>query len=730
MRRSHTTQCDRSNRNMSKTSAQADTTMDAKIEVRNTSVRYGMERGESRVLNNININVRRNEILGIVGESGSGKSMFASALLDAVPEPGVVTGEISYQTDDGEEINVLDLSKKELRRFRWKEIAMVFQGAMSSFNPVRTIQTHFVETLEAHEYDIDSGMERARRLLSDLYLEPDRIFIVYPHELSGGMRQRVLIALSMLLEPDVLVMDEPTAALDLLMQRSIVSMIRELCMEHDITIIFITHDLPLVADLADRIGVMYAFEIVELGPAQRLLEHPTHPYTRALLKSVPTLTTSIEKMEPIAGQSPDPVNIPSGCSYRQRCPLATELCQISDPDAMEVGENHVAFCHHWEDSAEMIPLEFKSETDPPTEETTRDGPTGEPLISLSGVEVHFEQDKEKLLSFGDADLVRAVDGVSLDIFELDCVVLVGESGCGKTTLGRTAIGVQEPTGGSVSYRGQDIWKSRRRLGDIAIPFNEIRRSLQIVHQDPGSSLNGYRTVRSILEDPLKRWHDDLNFEDRLQQIYTLLAYVGMTPPEDYASRYPHQLSGGEKQRVALIRSMMMRPDFILADEPVSALDVSLRIEMMDLMVDLQKIFNTSYLFISHDLSNARYISELIGGRIGVMYLGEIVEIGPPQAVISSPKHPYTKALKWATVTIEAASTSDDHEELPLRKIDIPEPTNPPSGCRFHTRCPEAREVCRTQRPELNGTQEDSFHTAACFREDEDHEYWESEPIVD
>lgn len=343
---------------MSETSIQSsrpDSNEETILEVRDASIRFNMDRGVSRVLDDVNIEIKREEILGIVGESGSGKSMFAASLLDAVEEPGVLTGDIIYHTDEGREVDILGLSKEELKRLRWEEIAMVFQGALDSFNPTQTIEGHFKETILAHDMNLADGMEHGRQLLSDLYLEPDRVLDSYPHELSGGMQQRALIALGLLLKPNVLVMDEPTGALDLLMQRSITSLLAELQETYDLTIIFITHDLPLVAGLADRLAVMYAFQFVELGPTDEILKDAAHPYTRALLKAVPNIRAPRDDMKPIEGDSPDPVNVPSGCAYHPRCPLATEECRNHDPEYRDVGTDHEAACYHWEDSSEAIP---------------------------------------------------------------------------------------------------------------------------------------------------------------------------------------------------------------------------------------------------------------------------------------------------------------------------------------------------------------------------------------
>ncbi|MFB6140699.1 MAG: oligopeptide/dipeptide ABC transporter ATP-binding protein [Halosimplex sp.] len=353
--------------------------------------------------------------------------------------------------------------------------------------------------------------------------------------------------------------------------------------------------------------------------------------------------------------------------------------------------------------------------------------TAQPVVSMDGVEVHFRNREGFLGLFGEDETVKAVDGVSLDIHENEVIALVGESGCGKTTLGKTAIAAQEPTGGTVSYRGQDVWAAKSGSGDVDVPWEEIRQSLQIIHQDPGSSLNPNRTVMKSLALPLKNHNPDLTMEDRQARILGMLERVGMTPPEDYASRYPHQLSGGEKQRVALVRALLMEPDLILADEAISALDVSLRVEMMELMMELQEDFDTSFLFISHDLSNARYICEEAGGRIGVMYLGNIVEIGSAEEIINNPQHPYTKALRWATPKLREHA---DRSKRPMRSIDIPDPIDPPSGCPYHTRCPEAREACTREVPQLRPIGGSGTQRAACYWAFDDEAYWESPSIVD
>ncbi|WP_310925714.1 ABC transporter ATP-binding protein [Halogeometricum salsisoli] len=712
------------------------------LEVRDAHVTYSG--GDTYVMEDVNVDIDRHEVLGIVGESGSGKSMFASALMDAVPDPGLLTGQITYNREDGSSVDVLELSDEELRKFRWEEVSMVFQGAMSSFNPTMKISAHFKETLKAHDKNVSEGLDFARELLENLYLEPNRVLDSYPHELSGGMQQRALIALSMVLDPEVLVMDEPTAALDLLMQRSILQLLDNLQSQYDLTIIFITHDLPLIASLADRMAIIYAFQFAEIGPRDEIIGDSAHPYTRALLNATPNLDAPLEEMQPIEGEGPAPVNVPQGCRYHPRCPLATDECREVDPPLAAVGDGgtHRTACHHWQEAQEEIPLNFGEDAATIKEgqvpgsgsesgsarstggKATRPDETS--LLSLDDVEVHFEKEQGLLDRFrSDASVVRAVDGISLDIEEQDLVCLLGESGCGKTTLGKTMIGLQRPTGGSIRYRGQDIWEAKDDGGNAEISHEEIRRALQIIHQDPGSALNPNRRIANILSEPLRHTHPNISQAERRERMHSLLERVGMTPAGDFLDRYPHQLSGGEKQRVVLARALLMNPNAILADEAISAVDVSLRIEIMDLMLELQEEFDTSFLFISHDLSNARYFAEHGDGRIAVMYLGEIVEIGTAERLIHDPRHPYTEVLRWATPNLDLDAM--EAEDPPIRQIDVPDPVNPPSGCRFHTRCPVAREACREEHPTLADV-DDGDGKAACFREDPNHRYWDSEPL--
>ena len=333
--------------------------VDPIFEVEGASVTFDMDRGETRVLDDVSFFVERNETLGIVGESGSGKSMCASALLNAVVEPGILWGDVYYYPEDGDRINLMEYSTEELKEIWWNEIAMIVQSAQSAFNPTMTIRDHFIETLNAHGENIEDGMARGVELLEDLYLNPDQVLDSHPHELSGGMKQRALVALGLLLEPGVLVMDEPTAALDLLMQRSIITLLEEIKEKYEVTMVFVTHDLPVVAELADRLAVMYAFEIVEVGPTDAIINDAAHPYTRALINSVPNIVAPVDEMKAIPGSSPDPINIPEGCSYHRRCPISQEHCEVEDPEFYRVGDSHLSSCFYPETAQSDIPLSLE-----------------------------------------------------------------------------------------------------------------------------------------------------------------------------------------------------------------------------------------------------------------------------------------------------------------------------------------------------------------------------------
>jgi len=348
-------------------------TGDTVLEVRDAEVTYDMARGRARVLNNVSLDVERGETIGIVGESGSGKSMFASTMMNAVVDPGVVTGEIIYHPPEGDPINLLELSDRQLKRVRWEEISMVYQGAMNAFNPTQNIRAHFTETFDAHDVDRADGLEQAREIIADLNLDPDRVLDAYQHELSGGEKQRALLALSLVFNPEVLILDEPTAALDLLMQRNILSLLYEIKDEYDLTLVFISHDIPVVSGFADRLAVMYAFNIVELGEARELLLEPEHPYTRLMLRATLDLSTPVDETRTIPGDTPDPINVPSGCPFNPRCPVAEDRCEVEEPELRaEEGGDHEVSCFYPDTAVDRIPISlFEEDGDEGVEEGDR-----------------------------------------------------------------------------------------------------------------------------------------------------------------------------------------------------------------------------------------------------------------------------------------------------------------------------------------------------------------------
>jgi oligopeptide/dipeptide ABC transporter ATP-binding protein len=334
---------------------------DTILEIQGANVTFDMGRGQARVLNDVDLDVYRGEVLGIVGESGSGKSMFMSTILDAVEDPGIASGDVTYYPDEGEPVNVLELDKGDTRRLRWEEIALVSQDAMSSFNPVKPIRSHFEETLAAHNADEDEGMERAREVMRDLNLDPEEILDSYQHELSGGQSQRSLVALGLLLDPEILILDEPTASLDLLTQRSILQLLMKVKDEYDLTLIIVTHDLPIVSGFADRLGVMYAFQMAELGETETVLRDGAHPYTRALIRSTPDLESDVDDIVTVQGKTPDPVNIPSGCPYHPRCPLARERCQEEVPELLELEDDQEVACFYPDEARRELPIQLSED---------------------------------------------------------------------------------------------------------------------------------------------------------------------------------------------------------------------------------------------------------------------------------------------------------------------------------------------------------------------------------
>ena len=585
-----------------------------------------------------------------------------------------------------------------LEEIRGRHIAMVFQDPMSSLNPVRTIGVQMEEMLRLHlKMSRRQAHDRSAELLASVGIpSPARQLAAYPHQLSGGMRQRVMIAMALSCEPQVVVADEPTTALDVSIQAQILELLRRITEVHRTSLLMVSHDLSVVAGLADRIAVMYAGEIVETGPTDRVFERPRHPYTLGLLSCIPRLDAPrTETLRSIEGGLPDPHVRKVGCPFAPRCSFVMDRCLVDPPTLEDKAPGQAAAC--WADLGEQ-----SEERATAGNVAARLGEAdGEParvsdvLLSVTDLKVHFRVGPAVPLRT--RPQLRAVDGISFDVPRGGTLGIVGESGCGKSTTGRAVLRLVEPTSGRIRFEGRDV---------VAMGGDELRAlrpHMQMVFQDPYSSLNPRLTVEEAIGEPLvvHRAPERAAIRERVAE---LLSMVGL--PVRLARRYPHQLSGGQRQRVSIARALALRPSLIVADEPTSALDVSVRAQILNLMRDLQDQHRLTYVFISHDLSIVRHMST----RVAVMYLGKIVEIADRDTLYANPQHPYTQAL-LAVVPVPDPAIERGRRRAPIRG-DIPNPADPPHGCRFNTRCPLAFERCFKEEPPLTNLGRN--HQAACF----------------
>jgi len=651
------------------------------LEVKDLTVAYRQGGKRLQAVRHADLSIPPGQTCGLVGESGSGKTTLALAIMRYLPEEGAVCeGSIRFK---GRELT--EMSNGELRDIWGAEMMMVPQDALASLNPSIRLGEQAAEILRRH-LGMSNGeaRERVLKLFERVRLgDPERVADSYPHQLSGGMLQRVLTAMALSTEPSLLVLDEPTSSLDVTTQATMLDLFRELIGgQTQTSVLYITHNLGVVSQISDRVAVLYAGEMVEDAPTMALYNEPLHPYTRGLLDSVPRLgeNKSSLKLRPIQGQIPDLDELPGGCIFRPRCPLAIDVCE-EYPPLYDAGDTRRSRCHRWDEIAEG---EIRAHQPEPEAAYAERPEKGEDVLRLDEVKVHFSKRPSlmDLVRRREPESVKAVEDVSGSIPRGWTLGLVGESGSGKTTLARAIVGLDERTGGEIVLRGMELPpKLSERTEDMYC-------CLQIVFQNPAEALNPYMSVEEALRRPLVRLrrHTPEEVDERIKD---LLRSVHLS--EDYASRLPGQLSGGEKQRVAIARAFAPNPDLLIADEPVSSLDVSVQASILNLLNELQIEREASTLFISHDLAVVGYLADIVA----VIYLGQLMEVSPAEAAFDPPHHPYTEALLSSVPLIDPQGKQ---EKIRLEG-DVPSPTEDITGCPFHTRCPRfLGDICVEERP--------------------------------
>jgi peptide/nickel transport system ATP-binding protein len=645
------------------------------LKLENVAISYETRYGDVEAVREVSFQVQRATTFGVVGESGCGKSTVAFGIVDFLGANGkIVDGSIMFQ---GREL--VGRSEAELRKLRGDQIAMVYQDPMQALNPSVTIGDQLAEVLTTHRgISKKEAWEKSISMLDRVYM-PDAANVMgrYPHQISGGQQQRVVIAMALLNNPALLIMDEPTTALDVTVEAVVLDLIEDLKRDFDTAIVYITHDLGVVARVCNYVGVMYAGEMVETGPVEAIYDDPKHPYTQGLMRCVPKLGTTKEssRLYPIRGRVPAPKDRPKGaCIFAPRCDYATDKCLMERPLLREIGSDHHARCFY---SEEIDPAAWEPPQGlVPDIASQQDG--GEALLSVSDMQTYYEQESRSLLSLvgmGEKQYVKAVDEVSFAIPAGRTLGVVGESGCGKSTLAKTIVGLESPRDGKAEFLGFDI----------TVPISDrdmkLIQELQMVFQNPDSTMNPSYSVGQQISRPLRRFGTVPKNEIH-GEVTRLLNAVRLD--SSYYRRLPRQLSGGEKQRVGIARAFASRPELVLCDEPVSALDVSVQAAVLNLLMEIQGEYGTTMMFIAHDLSVVRFFSDYVA----VMYLGHIVEIGPAENIYAPPYMPYTEALLSA-VPIPDPGAEQKHIRL---EGTVPSALNPPSGCVFHTRCPRRAEM--------------------------------------
>jgi peptide/nickel transport system ATP-binding protein len=660
------------------------------LEIDDLTVHFVTSHGTVRAVEGLTYSVAPGEIVAIVGESGSGKSVSALAVMRLLPAATarIVSGSIRFDGAD-----LLTLDDESMRRIRGRDIAMIFQEPMTSLNPVLSIGLQIKEPLLIHMGMNDEQAEaRAVELLTLVGItDPKSRLAQFPHQLSGGMRQRVMIAIGLACNPKLLIADEPTTALDVTIQAQILELMKDLSRRLGIAIIVITHNLGIVARYADRVNVMYAARLVESGPADAVFARPAHPYARGLLSAVPRLDRPRTlRLATIDGAPPNLLSPPEGCRFAPRCRYGENICTAAIPLPVAVETGHHASCHRLIEvaRAESNVAELQSVAQAPSK------PGAAPILAVNRATKHFPVPGGLLKA---QKIVRAVNDVAIDIKRGETLGLVGESGCGKSTLGRLVLRLEDPTAGEILFEGRDLAK----LGKNELI--DVRKRMQVIFQDPYSSLNPRMTVGQIIAEPMVV-HKIVPKADAAARVRDLLELVGLYPY--MAARYPHELSGGQRQRVGIARALGVEPRLIVCDEAVSALDVSIQGQVINLLEDLQQKLGLTYLFIAHDLAVVRHIST----KVAVMYLGRIVEYAPAEQLFANPMHPYTQALLAAAPVPDPAI--EKSRPRTIIKGELPSPLNPPAGCVFHPRCPKMTDACKAEIPATRDVGRD--HAAACI----------------
>jgi peptide/nickel transport system ATP-binding protein len=678
------------------------------LNIDQVSVRFRAGGGTVHALREVSLSVRQHEVLGVVGESGSGKSSLALAVMGLLPPNATVSGSISLRGDE-----LVGRSEKAMESVRGARLGIVFQDPLASLNPVYTVGYQIAEALLAHQQISKAAAHRRAVELLDLVgiSNPERRSAAYPHEFSGGMRQRAVIAIAIANEPDVLILDEPTTALDVTIQAQVLQALSAVRATTDAAQLLITHDLGVIAGQADRVVVLYAGRVVETAQVDELFAAPAMPYTLGLLGSLPRLANDARgRLTPIPGSPPSLLRVDGGCPFAPRCPAAQDICRSEEPSLRPVtATGHLAACHFASDIRGRPPEELF----PPlglaralTSDPARPAATAVnrlTILQARNVVKHFPARGGRRGLRPGHDVVHAVCGVDLDLVAGETTALVGESGSGKSTLGRLLMNLLPPTSGEIAFRGASTLHIR---GD---ELRRFRRATQLVFQDPTASLDPRMTAADLIAEPLRL--GGAGQRTRLARAEELIQAVGLRTA--HLRRYPHEFSGGQRQRVSIARALSTSPELMILDEPVSSLDVSAQAGIINLLQDLQDTLKLSYLLISHDIALVNHVAT----RVAVMYLGRIVEVGERQHIFSRPAHPYTHAL------ISAVPVPDPglERQRPRRPItgDIPNPVDPPSGCRFRTRCPRfASELtdaeqakCRQETPQL--IRRDTEQPVAC-----------------